>query len=543
MLKNALYSIALTLVLANAGCKKTNEDYPLERWDESVVFDPKDSVGNYARQFLMNIYATMPNNFAGIGSNALLDAGTDDAVYRYPNSTVETFVNGRWTAWNMPDNVWSKYYTGIRKVNTFLAKVDMVPVRTPGLVSEWKAEARFLRALFYFEMVKRWGGVPLVGDKIFTLEDNLDVPRNSYEECVAYIVAECDAIRELVVKDADLKDGDLGRITRGAVLALKARTLLYAASPLNNPANDVAKWQRAADAAKDVMNLGNFSLFSNFTTLFTTRKTTETILAFQSATSTGIETNYGPTGYSGNGTGNGLINPTQNLVDAFPMKNGKEISDPTSGYDPQKPYLNRDPRLAATVFYNGLSWLGRPVELYDGGRDYAGSQTGYFMRKFMGSFTTGSAYSATNHSSIIFRYAEVLLNYAEAANEASAAPPEDAFKAVESIRQRAGLVPYTISRSLSTTAFRELVRKERRLELAFEEHRFWDIRRWKIGASLLQSKTLTGVTVVKTPDNSYTYTYDRPVLNTVFEERMYRYPIPVGEIEKGKMLEQNTGWE
>jgi hypothetical protein len=533
----------LAVVLSLGSCKKTAEDYPLDQWEEDVIFDPTDSVGNYARQFLMNIYSVMPNNFAGVGNNALLDAGTDDAVYRYPGSTVELFVNGSWAAWNMPDNVWSKYYNGIRKVSLFLSKIDIVPLKTANLKNEWKAEARFLRALFYFELIKRWGGVPLLGDRVYTLTDDLDLPRNSYDDCVQYIVSECDDVKTKLLKETAVADGDFGRIPRSAAIALKARALLYAASPLNNTNNDAAKWQKAADAAKELIDLGTYSLVTNanYIAMFYTRKTTETILAYQVATNNTLETNYGPVGYSGTGAGNGLINPTQNLVDAFPMKNGMLITETGSGYNAQTPYANRDPRLAATVLVNGATWLNRPVELYEGGRDYAGSQTGYYMRKFLGSFTTSSGYSATNHNAMIFRYAEVLLNYAEALNEANATPPAEAIKAVESIRQRAGLVPYTISTSINKDDLRKLIRNERRCELAFEEHRFWDIRRWKIADEVLKNTALRGVGVVKT-GAAYTYSYNRNVLTSSWDERMYRYPIPIAEIEKSRSLIQNTGW-
>jgi hypothetical protein len=235
------------------------------------------------------------------------------------------------------------------------------------------------------------------------------------------------------------------------------------------------------------------------------------------------------------------MNPTQNLVDAFPMKNGKMITEAGSGYSDQTPYANRDPRLAATVLFNGATWLNRAVELYDGGRDYAGSQTGYYMRKFLGNFASASAYSATNHNAMIFRYAEILLNYAEALNEANAVTPEAAFVAVETIRQRAGLSPYAISRSLSKDDFRKLVRNERRCELAFEEHRFWDIRRWKIANEVLNQAALRGVAVVKN-GTGYTYSYNRNVLTSIWADRMYRYPVPIAEIEKSRALIQNTGW-
>lgn len=538
------YIFLLAAIISLGSCKKTAEEYPIEKWEEDVIFDPTDSVGNYARQFLMNIYSVMPNNFAGVVNNALLDAGTDDAVYRYPGNTIEIFVNGSWTSWNMPDNVWSKYYNGIRKVNLFLSKIDVVPLKTANLKNEWKAEARFLRALFYFELTKRWGGVPLLGDRVYTLTEDLDLPRNSYDDCVQYIVAECDDIKTKLLKETAVADGDFGRIPRSAAIALKARTLLYAASALNNTTNDAGKWQKAADAAKELIDLGTYSLVTNanYIAMFYTRKTTETILAYQVATSSTLETNYGPVGYSSSGAGNGLINPTQNLVDAFPMKNGKLITETGSGYNDQTPYANRDPRLAATVLANGATWLNRSVELYDGGRDYAGSQTGYYIRKFLGNFTTATSYSATNHNAMIFRYAEVLLNYAEALNEASAGTaPEAAIVAVETIRQRAGLSPYAITRPINKDDFRNLVRNERRCELAFEEHRFWDIRRWKISGEVLNKAALRGVGVVKN-GTAYTYSYNRNVLTSTWDDRMYRYPIPIAEIEKSRSLTQNTGW-
>ncbi len=240
------YLLLLALTGIIASCKKSIEDYPQERWEEDVVFDPRDSVGNYARQFLMNVYSYLPNHYAGVNDNALIEAGTDDAVYRYPGSTIESFVNGRWTSWNMPDNVWSKYYTAIRRANTFLAKIDIVPLKTAGMKDQWKAEARFLRAMSYFELLKRWGGVPLLGDAFFDLTSNVDFARNSYDECVQYIVAECDAIKDKLLKENAIADGDFGRITRSAAMALKARTLLYAASALNNTYNNATKWQAAA---------------------------------------------------------------------------------------------------------------------------------------------------------------------------------------------------------------------------------------------------------------------------------------------------------
>lgn len=541
MKKWILFGLAASISLA-ISCKKTTETLPLQRLLDDDVFDPKDSIGYYARAYQMNIYATMPNNFSGIsGSAILLDAASDDAVSNASNSVAEQFVNGRLSPWNLPDNVWSKNYSGIRMVNVYLSRIGIVPIDST-LKSQYKAECRFLRALFYFELVKRWGGVVLVGDKVFTLNDDLQLPRSTYEACVHYIVSECDSIKGLLKKETDFSDGDWGRIPRGAAYALKAKALLYAASPWHSSETSYT-WQDAADAAKDLVSLGYYTLESSYATVFSARKSKEIILAYQTGTNTTIETNYGPTGFSGSGVGAGIINPTQSLVNAFGMKNGKAITDAGSGYSDTTPYANRDPRLALTVITNGTAWLGRTVQTFTGGLDFNGTKTGYFMRKFLGNFATGTAYTSGTHNPIIFRYAEILLDYAEALNEANAAPPEAAFTSVEQVRQRAGLSPYALSRSLTQAQLRDIIRNERRVELAFEEQRFWDIRRWKTAAQVLNGQPLQGVTITQNAGGTLTYDYSRVVFTGVFDAaKMYLYPVPQTEIDKNRNLKQNLNW-
>lgn len=556
MIKNKATYFILLLIIVFTGCVKTSEKYPLERWDEDVVFDPTDSAGINARAFLANIYSGLPNHYAGVNNSTILsEIGTDDAAYRFLNSAPENMINGRWSAWNLPDNVWNANYAGIRKVNLFLNKIDIVPIKEKGLISRMKGEARFLRAMFYFELVKRWGGVPLIGDRVLEMNEDLKLSKNSYEDCVNYIVSECDAIKNMVFLEktpvtgeplpGGMPDGEWGRVSRTAVMALKSRTLLYAASVLNNPANDINKWRAAATAAKDIIDINYHTLLTDFTGLFITRRTNETIFSFQTATSITMENNYSPIGYSpANVVNRGIINPSQNLVDAFPMKNGKDITEAGSGYDAQNPYNNRDPRLDATVFRNNTAWLGRPAAIYEGGVDLGkdGSRTGYYLKKFLGKFSTGTTYAAQHHSPIIFRYAEILLNYAEALNEVNNGPNAEAFNALDLIRQRAGLVPYQVDRSLGYAAFKKLVQNERRIELAFEGHRIWDIRRWNIG-STLNGQPLKGIRIVKNADNSFSYFYDVTVLNMVYTEKMNRYPIPIAEIEKNNNLSQNPGWD
>ncbi|MEJ7694816.1 RagB/SusD family nutrient uptake outer membrane protein [Daejeonella sp.] len=530
-------------------CKKNYEKEPLENITEEYIWDVQDSAGIYARNFLQNTYTFLPNGFNRI-DNSLLCAASDDAVPSQNGNLISLLANGGLSSLNNPDDAWAKNYKGIRKVNELLGNIDRVPMRDKQLKEWWKAEARFLRAMFYFEMVKRYGGVPLIGDKVFTLEDNLQIPRNTYVECVNYIVAECDNIKGQVRVDP-IDDGNLGRITRGAVLALKARMLLYAASPLNNPASDPALWKKAADAAKDIMALNTFSLETSFANVFITRKNKEVILAFQRGQTNDVETNNAPVGFT-TPVSRGYTSPTQGLVDAYGMKSGLPISDPASGYVASDPYTigTRDPRFYLTIFHNGTPWLKRTggVQTYEGGLDKPGgsvvqTKTGYYMRKFMADMSNQTSYPTQAHNFIIFRYAEVLLNLAEAQNEIG--ETVEAYNQLKALRARALITPgtnnlYGLKANMNQTQMRDAIRLERRLEMAFEEQRFWDIRRWKIAESVY-NQPLHGIKITNSPTGKLTY-QQIEVGKTVFTPKMYRYPIPYSEIVKNENLKQNEGW-
>ncbi len=537
----ALIIFATTIIVAS--CSKRYEKEPLENITEDYIWDTTDSSGIYARNFLQNTYTYLPNGFNRI-NGSLLCAASDDAVPSQNGSTVNFLSNGGLSPVNNPDDAWARNYEGIRKANQFLSHIDLVPMRDKQLKEWWRAEARFLRSMFYFELVKRYGGIPLIGDKVFTLDDDLQIARNAFEECVNYIVSECDDIKSKLRVDP-IDDGSLGRITRGAALALKAKMLLIAASPLNNPSSDPALWKKAADAARDIVSLNAFALEVSFANVFITRKNTEVILAFQRSQTSDVETANSPVGYTIPAS-NGLTSPTQELVDAFGMKNGLAITDTGSGYLPNDPYKagTRDPRFYLTVFTNGTLWLKRAVQTYDGGLDKPGgavvqTKTGYYMRKFMGDMSNQTSYPTQTHNFIIFRYAEVLLNLAEAQNE-FAGPSAEVYKAVEDIRKRAGLVPFALKAGLTKEQMREVIRNERRVEMAFEEQRYWDVRRWKIAESVY-NKPLHGMQITRKPDGTFTYQVI-DVATPVFTSRMYRYPIPYSEIIKNQNLKQNEGW-
>ncbi|NII83055.1 MULTISPECIES: RagB/SusD family nutrient uptake outer membrane protein [unclassified Pedobacter] len=580
---------SLTLIIFSAilffgavGCKKITEDGPLEFTDEDNVFDSKDSVGLFTEQFLNNIYSSLPKGFNRINNN-ILDAGTDDAL---PNSTldnVQYYTTGAINSSVLPDNTWDANYAGIRKVNIFLSKIDRVTLKASlkGYKERWKAEARALRAMFYFELVKRWGGVPLIGDQIFDPQQEIRIARNSYDECVNYITSEMDlAMPDLLSPNATgtFASNFYGRFSRGAAMAVKSRLLLYAASPLNNPSNATSKWQLAAKAAKDIMDSVTLAKFTyklndaattahytttnmagitsaakinayvtsvnKFLSIFSTASNNEIILPYMAGTNTSVESANDPVGYPR--AGSGKTNPTQELVNDYEMSSGKTITETGTDYVSATPYYDRDPRLPATVMFDGLYWLTRKVQTYDGGLDRpfgfgktnsGETRTGYYMRKFLTSNASGTAYTAANHVFPIFRYAEILLNYAEAQNEA-VGPDATVYNAINAIRNRVGMP--NLPAGLNQVDMRARIRHERRVEMAFEEQRFWDIRRWKIAENVLNG-TLHGV---QGTFNGTTTTYKTvDVAATKFDaSKMYVFPIPYKEMISNPLMSQNPNW-
>ena len=235
------------------------------------------------------------------------------------------------------------------------------------------------------------------------------------------------------------------------------------------------------------------------------------------------------------------------------MLSGIAITDPASGYDGNNPYVNRDPRFTATIFYNGARWLGRPVETFEGGKDKPNTalmqtKTGYYLRKFLPNLETATNYGAIDHNFIIFRYAEVLLNYAEAINEAANSPANRtlAYTQLTNIRKRAGITAgpgslYGLKASMSQSEMREAIRLERRIEMAFEEQRFWDARRWKTAETDF-NKILHGMKITR--DSSGGLSYETVNVEPVafIAPKMYLYPIPYAELQANGALIQNTGW-
>jgi hypothetical protein len=575
-------SIGVFVWLLAPSCKKDPEIEPRDLITSDLIWDKSDVNAQLAKQFLNSIYTFLPNGFNRLGGD-FLDAASGDALPSRNNTAVEFYINGLVSPTLNPDPYWANSYAGIRQANILLANIDSVPAITPQQITtikSYKAEARFIRAFMYFELLKRYGGVPLIGDKILTLQDNLEIPRNTFADVVNYIVSECDAMKADLLAEASITDPDLGRIPKGAAVALKCRTYLYAASPFFNggattsplktrgiigyPVADPTRWQKVIDAAEELKALNYYTLQSSFYSVFLNRKNTEIILAKQSAVNVNLENDNAPVGYSPNGTQSlGRTSPSQNLVDAFPMRNGMQpfnadgTVNTASGYNPANPYAARDLRLGATVFYtkgnlssDSSHWLNRAVETFEGGRDKPNNastqtKTGYYLRKFLADNKTATSYSNQSHNFPYFRYAEILLNYAEALNEMNRV--ENAVDQIKLIRARVGTFAgtgtgagrYGIATGISQAAMRDLIRNERRIELAFEEHRFWDVRRWKTAAQDL-SGPVFGMKITK---NGNVYTYEKVQAgNMVFNEKLYLMPIPYEETLKNSVLEQNPGW-
>ncbi|MGN7720475.1 RagB/SusD family nutrient uptake outer membrane protein [Chitinophaga sp. 22620] len=554
---------------ALAACNKDYEKIPLEQVTIEYVFDKDDSLGTYANKFLNSIYSKLPGGYNRVGGD-LLDAASDDAISGLTGtSAVLQLATGAYTSYSTisGESPWNDAYAAIRSASIFVSNIDVSPVKEKlpngrSIRYAWKAEARFIRALFYFELLKRYGGVPLMGDKVRELGDDVQVARSSFAECVNYIVGECDAIKDSLRPNPIVApELHSHRATRGAAQALKARVLLYAASPLfngqniaaNNPLTgyasyDKERWKLAADAARELIGENKFSLLPNFKDVFITQNNSEILFFRQGGNNTEIEKTNGPVGFAI--TARGRTNPTQELVDAFPTNTGLPITDPASGYNSNNPYANRDPRLAMSIMYNGSRWLGAELQTFDGGQNKPGtgsepgSKTSYYMRKFMGNFENATQYANTSHDWIIFRYTEVLLNFAEAENEYSGATSE-VYQVLKDLRARAGIAAgadgmYGLKDGMTLEQMRQVIRNERRIELAFEEHRFWDIRRWKI-AQQVYGKPLHGMSIIKEgPDFNYNVV---EVFKPVFvAPKMYFYPIPYDEVVKNDNMRQNPGW-
>ena len=544
--------------------------------ESSSQYSRDDMYKTYSniQKMLTNIYGYMPNKDIADVSSALRDCGSDDAEYADPDASVQRFTNGNWTPLQTVDDKWT-LYEAIRSANEFLthweadengilqATFDLSMYRYESKYKKWwehlnifPYEAKVLRAYYFFELARRYGDIamPLT---MLTAEEANTIEKTPFDEVIDFIVKECDeSAQYLPTTFVGMLDDEIGRVTKGFALAVKAKALLYAASPLHNPTGDKAKWQKAAQAAKDIIDLNVYRLdpaekANNYLS-------SEVILAIARSESQSFERYNFPVRFTeGERTSMAGTFPSQQLVDAFQTLGGYDITLGANGWqtsDPSfnvtKPYEGRDPRFARAILANGMSFKGSTIETYVGGRDYSatrtelGTVTGYYLRRYIQestSFTPENTVS-NKHQWIVYRYAEALLSYAEAVNEYLGDPKKtdatftmSALAALNQIRDNAGMPHVSAS---SYAAFQEAVRREWRVEFAFEDHRFWDIRRWNIAQSVMGQ--LDGVEIVKKGSE---YTYSRKVVeNRTWAAKMNLYPIPQSETFNNPNLTQNTGW-
>jgi len=564
--------VALVLFIALlSSCENYLDPGYDEYLDKSEVF----SSYTYSLGYVRTVYSYLP------GADYSEAFMSDEAKHTDQKSSYIDMNNGVWTSRSyVGSGTWSHYYAGIRRVHIFLANVDsaifldpnslkLTPQINDTLRKQYKAEVRFLRAFYYFELLKRFGdptinlGVPIVPEKVLNITDQVDFSRNSYDSCVSYILNDCDSAAKVL--PVRWINADYGRVSKAAALALKSRLLLYAASPLANPTGDVEKWKAAAAAAKAVLDLPGYSLLAstgNMLPIFSQPNNNEILFCGPVIQSNYFEQNNLPPGIGGGGQ----INPTQELVNAFETARGSLVNVAEDGsltstdtrFIATDPYEKRDPRLKFFIGINGTTIntynsKNSVIESYVGGKDgpdlyTTSTKTGYYIRKFMDpAIDIWQGRAVANHIWVFFRLAETYLNYAEAMAQAYGVTNKpagytlSAYDAIKKVRDRAfgASSATTALQTMSVDDFLSRVRNERRVELCFEGHRYWDVRRWKLGEQYFNAP-IHGVKIVKNGTN-FTYSYFK-VEDRVFDTKMYVMPIPYDEVQKSKLLVQNTGW-
>ena len=554
--KICLFILACLIPTACADLNYTEENTRDEAWTyeyyaegiKNLVFDA------YAQVYTQEFESNSPYFLAG---------ATDEAQYALESGAVNNYVNGGWSPANPNATIWNKSYTAIAEACMYLEKIHQTDI------SEWEHNAnydnwirqmemfpyelRFLRAYFYFELFRTYGDVPLVTTTLTNAQAN-SIKRTPAAEIVQFIVDEIDEVApHLPVTYATEAGTEIGRATRVAAYALKARTLLYAASPLFNPTNDQAKWAAAAEACKFIIDnadawglkLSTYGSLWGHDAFFNQ----ELIFGIGRNASNSFEMAHYPIGVENGSSG---TCPTQSLVDQYEYQdNGQTFAQRYPGsidLNTVNPYEGLDPRFALTVVKNGDEWPSngsqkKAIETFVGGFNaspkYGATPTGYYLKKYVdGSCVTTADNQVTRrHTWIIFRLAEFYLNYAEAVYNATGSANDATYgmtanEAINVLRKRSDINMPEFTED--GEAWVERYERERLVELAFENHRFYDVRRWKKGAQYFKTVQVANISA----DKQLT----RAAVNRQWEDKYYLYHIPQSEIKKNPNLEQNPGW-
>lgn len=571
-MKNLIYICTLALAVTFSSCEDfMDPNLDNHKSPDLILKSRDDFMGE-----LYKAYATLPTRI-----NFTYEAATDNAVANNGNHVSSRAARGGISSISNPlGEMWEANYRAINRINWYIEKMVLdpsQPIPTPvkfdidptvnmQFFYFTLGEAYFLRAWYEFDLLQKYGGVADDGKaygfplstKYLTAEDQIDLPRNTYQECVDRIVADCDSAYKYLPLNYSKAQGLLsegivdyaGHASGIAAAALKARAYLYAASDAYNVEKDINKWKKAAETAAFAISAEGFKDLMKYPDYFSKDKLNDKKydnpdMLFRGPIqreSTTYETeNFPPRA----GSGGGLFNPTQNLIDAFPMSDGYPITAPSveTPYNSQNQFANRDSRLDQFILRTGEDFGGITVNTAIGGQDAFGSdvnatRTGYYLQKWLnGSVRLAAPVTRTTFASVLLGKAELYLNFAEAAVRATGNPDDKTYtysarEVLAKIRNRAlgnGNDKYlpTITRQED---FLQLVMNERRIELCFENHRFWDLRRW--------AKSTTDVSQLNVPVYGI-YSAD------VLESRLFRspyMPLPYGELLKTNNLVNNKGW-
>ena len=572
-------------------CSDPLDVAPDGRMTLDAVFENPDLTESYFNSLFEEIRKYGPNYSYYTFLTAYTDDGTDSQVPTDTWLPLHQWNLGNVSASNPPlmigdrtlryndYNMWSINYQGIHKCNVFLERANQTNIPIATNYGRYVAEARVLRAHYYFDLIKFWGGVPIIDKDIVKETDFTYIRRASFQECVDFIVEDCDAaIAEPNLPFRTASEKEQGRMTKAVAHFIKASALLFNASPLWNKEKDITKWQVAANAARvavEELEKNDYALFSNYEQFFITRPDKTPIGSTPTDRETILEA-IDTWGYQGQTyrklgsiaflmhmipsfpsekTGN---SPSQELVDSYEMKDGTipilgyededhliPIINNESGYDDQQPYLNRDPRFYATIWYNGAEFgriygVRTYIESYIGGRHGMSgvkqrSPTGYYTRKYIDPSMRNNGSNTTLWR--IYRLGELYLTLAEAENEANG-PTPIAYQAVGKVRTRAGIPNFPAG--LSKDEFRERIRRERRVEMAIEENRFFDIRRWDIMSE--NSKVKTAMRWIKNADASLSNERVVILRPNNHDKKYNLFPIYQDEMLRMPLMEQNPGW-
>ncbi|WP_352422839.1 RagB/SusD family nutrient uptake outer membrane protein [Proteiniphilum sp.] len=528
--------------------------------------------------FLGTVYTFRPAYFWYYTNQSMLAGSSDEAEDSMVGSGAPN-INARWIAggltpsYNPGIDLYSQMWRGVQYANIFLENIHLIEFEDRKKQERLIGEAKILRAYYYWELVKQYGPMPIFEKAPDVNFEYASLTRPTFQDNIDFIVKDCDdAIANTNIPLRIFYGAEAGRMTRAVAYAIKSQALLYNASPLWNPDNQKEKWSNAAIAARQAIEKLTaddvYKLVDNYGKYFLlgmdyqdNPTDTETILESSGAGALFIANHSIP---SRPGSSKAGVCPTQELVDAYDMQETGEpailgyqdkehlipIINEESGYDPANPYEGRDPRFYETVWYNGAIYDNingniHIVETFIGGSDQLlkvppytkNTHTGYYLRKYIDPRIQGTQTSTATWKK--YRLAELYLNLAEAENEANG-PIGGVYNAINEIRKRAGMKE--LPPNLTQEEMRSRIRNERRVELAFEEHRFWDVRRWKILDKT--DRNVTGMEIMKDNDNALFYKRFSLGERNAWQEKFLIFPLPIGDVSNIPNFseQQNPGW-